>query len=238
MSKRIRSRVAQASTALLIALSAGTASAGLIPLGEVNLTGTGLGAVSTVLTLQGHGDASVETGSVGVDALTNTQFVTGDAKTGQSQTQLRTLGELGVQSASDLRVVFNAVEPGNALDITLTDLVLTIYDAAGQVLFRSGSFADAFIAKTHLGMGKSGFLFGLDAADIAAASPLFSGNFADYRIGLSAEATGFSGGPETFFIMAAPAVTPPVPEPTNVALILAGLATLAFIGLRHRPRRD
>jgi hypothetical protein len=215
-----------------LALAATPAFAGLTLVAPLDLNGTGLGAVNTVLTIHANQNASLEAGSVGVDPVTNLQVISGDALTGSSQTSLHTLGELGISSASDLRVVFNATEPGNALDITLTDLVLTIYDTTGAALFQSGSFADTFLANTQSGVGASGFTFGLDAADVAAAASIFTGSFANYRVGLSAEATGFGGGPETFFVASAQVLTP-IPEPGTTALLLAGLGVLGFVAKRR-----
>src|SRR5262245_61033561 len=82
-----------------------TASANLIfdsSLGGV--TGSGLGAVSTILTIQSPGSGSFESGSVeragGADVKSDTGVLAsggttsvGDVKTGASQTLTRTLGE-------------------------------------------------------------------------------------------------------------------------------------------------
>lgn len=219
-----------------LALAAAPAFAGLTLVEPLQLNGTGLGAVSTVLTLHAAQSASFEQGSVGVDSATNLQVISGDALSGASQTGLHTLGELGISSAGDLRVVFNATEPGNATDITLTDLVVTLYDTSGAVLFQSGPFTDTFIANTQLGVGAAGYTFALDAADVAAAASIFTGSFADYRVGLSAQATGFGGGPESFFVGSAQVLTP-VPEPGTTALLLAGLGVLGFVS-RRRLRPD
>jgi hypothetical protein len=219
-----------------LALAAAPAFAGFTLVEPIQLGGTGLGAVNTVLTLHAAENATFEQGSVGVDPATNVQVISGDALTGNSQTRLYTLGELGVSSAGDLRVVFNASEPGGATDITLTDLVLTLYDTSGAVLFESSAFTDVALTTTQLGVGAAGYTFGLDAADVAAAASLFTGDFADYRVGLSAQATGFSGGPETFFVGSAQVMTP-VPEPGTTALLLAGLGALAFVS-RRRMRAD
>jgi len=195
--------------------------------------GAGLGHVSTVLTIQGANKSALETGSVGVDSATNTMSITGDAKTGASQTRLWTLGELGVDSASDLRLVFNANEPGSARDITLTDLVLTIYDTSGAAVFSSSPFSAVHFDDTNAGIGTAGFVFGLDAGDVSAASSIFAGSFDSFRVGLSASASGFAGGPETFYLASAP--VSPVPEPSTFALFAAGFAAMGAV-VRRRSR--
>lgn len=70
--------------------------------------GTGLGTVNTILTLQSPGNSTFEQGIVGFGDV-----ITGNAKTGASQTQTLTFAEVGVTSASDIHVVFNLhLQPG------------------------------------------------------------------------------------------------------------------------------
>ncbi len=216
-----------------LALTGPQAFAMLVETAPMAITGTGLGAVSTSLTLQGSNGATFESAAVGVDPVTNLMTIAGDAKTGASQTRLWTLGDLGVTDASDLRVVFNAVEPGNASGITLDDLVLTVYGTDGAALFTSSPFSAVSFADTNTGAGRSGFVFALDAADQAAAAYAFAGNFALNRVGLSATASDFGGGPETFYLASAAPVSA-VPEPATYWLMFLGLG--AFIGLRGRRR--
>jgi hypothetical protein len=229
--------LAAVATVALLTVAASSAQASLVLISPQNFQGTGLGSVNTILTLGSPDSTSFESGSVGVNAGTNAQVISGDAKTGASQTQVRTLSELGVGSASALRVVFNALEPGGDA-IRLDNLVLTIYGTNGSVLFTSGAFTPVNFADTFTGAGNSGFVFGLDATQASAAqAAAFGANFGANRVGLSATASNATGGFETFFVASAAAVVPSVPEPSSWALLLgAGLA--GGVMLRRRSQRS
>jgi hypothetical protein len=229
--------------AALLAAGA-SAQASLVLLGPQDFQGTGLGAANTVLTITSPANSTFESGSVAFGNVTS-----GDVLTGTSQTQTRTLGELGVASASSLRVVFNALEPGNTADngITLSDLVLNIWSPTGTLLFTSGAFTGIDFADTQTGAGNSGFLFGLDAAQQAAAAAAFGAGFENNVIGLSATAgcntssplgcLGATGGFETFFVGDTSDLVPGIPEPETYALMLAGLALVGWMAKR-RPVMD
>lgn len=227
--------------AALLAVGA-SAQASLVLLGAEDFQGTGLGAVNTILTINSPANTSFESGSVAFGNVTS-----GDVMTGASQTQTRTLGELGVSSASSLRVVFNALEPGNdANGITLSDLVLNIWSPTGTLLFTSGAFADIDFANTFTGTGNSGFVFGLDAAQQAAAAAAFGASFEGNVVGLSATAgcgadapatcLGATGGFETFFVANSGGPIPAIPEPETYAMMLAGLALVGWMAKRRAPR--
>lgn len=234
MTPQRKTSAAWAALGLSAAFAALPVHASLVLQGPENFSGTGLGAVNTILTMQSPGNSTFETGSVGL-APGGATVITGDALTGASQTLTRTLGAVGVTSAAELRVVFNANEPSSAAErsILLENLVLNIFSPTGSLLFTSGAFAPVNFADTFSGIGNSGYIFALDPAQAAQAQSLaFGAGFSNNLIGLSATASAAQGGPETFFVANAP-----IPEPGTWAMALAGLAGLA-LKIGQRARRD
>ena len=222
-----------------LGLAAASSHAELVLVAPEDFGGTGLGAVNTILTIQSPASTSTENGQVAWNG--SADVITGaTALTGASQTQTRTLGELGILSASSLRVVFNAAEPsGDA--ITLTDLTLTIYNTNGTTFFTAPLDPDQIaFADTFTGTGNSGFVFGLDAPETAALQALFTplspGAFSALRVGLFAGASNATGGNETFFVANSGTPVPPtaIPEPETYAMMLAGLGMLGFIARRRK----
>lgn len=197
----------------------------------VDFQGTGLGAVSTVLTIQSPGNSTTEVGSVWWNGLMDVS--SGDAKNGGSQTQTRTFADLGIASAADLRIVFNALEPGNLENsIDLVGLTLGVYNAAGTQVFSASIPQSYAFADTFTGAGNSGFVFSLSAPSAAELQSVFS---SDLHLGLTASAANATGGFETFFVASAPAVSP-VPEPPSLVLMLAGLGVIGFLGRKRKQR--
>lgn len=236
--KITKQRAAMSALAAAATLAAFGAQASLVYLAEETALfhGTGLGAVNTVLTLQKQGNNTTESGSVIANGAGFS--TTGDAGTGASQSSLRTLGSLGVTDTSDLRIVFNATEPGGN-SITVSSLSLTFYDALNTAAAVFNLVAPVTFEATNTGIGKSGFVFGLDAAQAALAATFIGGSstsFADFRIGLGSTLTNVAGGPETFYAVNAGGVTTPVPEPETYALLLAGLGVVGFVARRRRPQ--
>ena len=208
-----------------------------------DLTGTGLGAVNTVLTIQDP-NSTEEAGCVGriggcpEGSLNSTPSdvlrviggsLGGNELTGDAQTKTILGGALASSSAADLRIVFNPSEPDteSGQRITIDDLRVTIYNADGSVQFSSGELPAAIpFASASGGVGQAGFLFKLDASQAAAAGTID----ADDRIGLSSFISDAHGGPETFFVTAVTGGngTPgAIPEPTTLLLLGSGLAGLA-----------
>lgn len=218
------------SAAMLVAAGA-HANLVYMPLDNQLFTGSGLGAVNTVLTVSSPNSTSTETGSV---FAAGTSFATsGDALTGTSQVGLPTLGALGISNVRNLRIILNATEPsGNS--IIVSNLALSFYNATGATLGTFSLAAPVTFASTLTGVGQAGFTFGLDAAQGATAAALLGSNLSNVRVGLAATLSDATGGPDTFFIGNAPGNVAAVPEPETYALMLAGLGVVGFMSRRRQ----
>lgn len=219
-----------------------TVDADINYVGPIAIAGAGLGTVNTVLTIQKNPNPS------GCVAWNGTADVVGAAacppgnaggneKTGASQTQTRSIAELGLVNAASIRIVMNAAEPASG-PVTLNQLVLRIYAAGtGAVLFSGPLPALVQFPTTNPGAGNSGFGFLLDVPQTLAAQAAFS-NTAN-RIGLSAVMTNTAGGLETFYVTNITTALPPaVPTLPQVFLVVltAGLLATGCYRLSRRTR--
>src|SRR6266567_290479 len=204
------------------------------------VTGSGLGTVATILTIQSPGSTTTESGSVsrsgGADVTSNTGVVAGgvpisvgDVKTGASQTQTQTLGGNGITQASQIAIVFNATEPGGN-SVTLTGLEMTVFTATP---FTAHLAASQIFPTTFTGIGKEGFVFRLNTAEANALQTVLNGltsaQVAALRIGLSASASDATGGPETFNL----ATITAVPEPGTLLFVGTALVGLGVWGRKR-----
>ena len=216
-------------TLLLFPVAANAAQ--LVYRGPLEQLGTGLGHVSTVLSI---GERRVESGCVAWDGSQDVfgpgapacpdGIAGGDEKKGASQTLTRTLAEVGHPQGDTLRIVFNANEPGSNRWLRLDSLVLRIYGTDGAVLLQAALAAPMNVEATDSGIGKSGWVFGLDdpTGTLAAfANPA-------HRIGLAATVSSADGGFETFYVaQAVGSAGGPGTDPTEGTTNLALTATAA-----------
>jgi hypothetical protein len=187
------------------------AQASVISFGPIDLGGQGLGASDPLLTIHALKSATTETGTLSTLAGP-------------------TFGDLNWASASDVRLVFNATEPaGNGITI---DTITFSFESSSATLNLSNS-APLVFASTNPGVGNSGFLLGLDAAQtmLLATFLQFAPNVSDVRFGMTASLSDVAGGPETFSAVSQ------VPLPAAAWLFLSALAGLGLLGVRRRARQ-
>ena len=248
---------------VLICAMAGiqTASASLILETFKEFSGTGLGAVPTIVTFQSNG---FETGCVGQGgALGSALFAGvcsagGDTKTGNSQAQLQPLSAAGITTgaagAANFGLIFNAVQPAGG-PLTVTDIRVAFYSSTGTFLYQSSglfcqgsasgpvvpSGSGCLLTFTQQGTGNSGFLVTLDAAQQAAAVTAGAFSSTGNLVGVSSAAgtagAPSAGGSETIFLANAGAASPQAtPEPISLFLCGAGLLGLALFRRRTASR--
>jgi hypothetical protein len=206
------------------------ARAHLVDLGEVALSGQGFGNIVSILEVHSVGNdptPDTEAGDVspaGVDTLGALPGggTPDDASSVAVKTKTVTFGEIGVTSASNFQLIFNATEPGGN-GISLDALRLTVYDPSGAALKSFSLLSPINYPSTLTGQGKAGFGIGVSSDELADFQSVIAAN---NQIGLQASLTNFSGGPEDFSVRA-------VPEPEGWAMIVAGLLAIGAM-IRRR----
>jgi hypothetical protein len=245
--------------AALILAGAAPAYANLLQVPGLEVTGTGLGAVSTLVTIQDNAISSKSsknnsinsngngiesgcvtyTGNIGAPGFLCQNGVEGGDNQAINRLYLAS-SIAGLTSAGQLGVVVNISEKTPSATASLTHLYLTLYN------LQTGLRLDILYGGLPLdlgdkgGIGQSGAnLFQLDAGSITDANgfcPVLSKCVIGGGMQFAAGTT--SATPETMYIGAltgVPGEPPPLPMPEPAALALFGLG-MAGLGLARRRR--
>lgn len=235
-------------SSVMLVMSAG-ANANLVQNGQLQIGAQGFGNAPRLLTIQGQGNSSTESGAIGIvggvlvaltPGISNASVFSGNGVTNlggdtvnplsdNQKFGIPTLGELNWTSGANVNLLFNATEPGGD-GLTVTDVTLKFYNGNSVIAAIDGSFS---LASTFTGNGSAGFLINVDAAQQTFLnSTVFNQAGASaFRIALESTITGVGGGPESF--SAVSAVTA-VPEPETYAMMLAGLGLMGMVGVRRK----
>lgn len=192
------------------------ASADLVLFGTTDQTGTGFGTVNTILSLQRPDSGSgIESGATFRNPDGGgTNGSSGDAT---SQGEVRTielLMGLGIDTASELAIVYNLNETGEDPRNILQDLSLTIYSPDGASVFTATyTGPDLDLDVVNQGTGGDGYVFVLDAAQAAQAQVFFQ---PQNYVGMAATIDDADNGPDNFYPLE-------IPEPGTALLLAIGV---------------
>jgi hypothetical protein len=250
----MKPRVLTLAAAAALALP-GVASAGLVYDSTLLAPAQGFGSAPRDLSLQATGQDSFQSGAVNYSAsgigfgtpIADSLVHEGNGITNESGTStmpnaladnqkygVPTTGALGITTANQIGVLFNATEPGGD-EVSVTDVTLKFYTAAGSFLGAIDGSHE--FDNSNAGNGVAGFTFVVDAAQQGYVDGLLALGGEGTTLALEASTQGFAGGPETFLIYNL--TTPPVaaiPEPSTYAMLFAGLGAVGFVA-RRRSRK-
>lgn len=236
------------------------AMANLIFAGQVVVGGSGFGNLPRALTVQSHGPGTnTESGCIapgltsGASACAPGGNSTGGDEAppiGFPKQSAPSLSSLGITSASQIGILFDAVQPQNANNptVTINDLTLKLYNNGGTLLTTASLVPDDLILLTNPGNGNTDYLFVLDTTQAALFDAAIAGAFTDT---LALDATlsfpNQSAGPDSFALVNrnTPVINPQctddtcdIPEPGSLSLLAMGLFALCgFLGLGTLRRK-
>jgi len=229
---------------VLLGLTASSVRADVIYISPQQVHPAGVGTVATVLSIQSPGNSTNEVGSVGWNG--HSDFTTGDALRGGTNSTY-TAAQLGLTNPQSLQINFTINEPHGpnpgVSTVLVNSITLTAYNSATGAATVIGVYNPAtdgspdpshpgLFTLDNCGQGCSEYLFGLDAASAARLQAALAAD-PNLRLGLAANISSATGGPEHFFFGVGnqPAQ---VPEPATMILFGSGLAGMAAAARKRR----
>jgi hypothetical protein len=173
----------------------------------------------------------------------------GDAGTGASQFRSFTFADLAITNVNQLALLVNLAEPGSEATPSVTTaasplatnaafantITLNVYSASGTFLERHSAAAGLTLNQVASGLGGSGLVFGLNAAEQAQLAATMLANPGNEVFTVGGTFANSAGGPETIAAVRLTTVAA-VPEPETYALMLAGIGALGFVAKRRRDK--
>jgi hypothetical protein len=228
-----------AAAALATGLAAATpAGAALVMLDPASLSGQGIGAANTVLTLQSPGSSTTESGGV---LFNGTPF--GNALTGANQSSTFTFAGLGITSADQLRLIVNLLEPGSESPPSVTTaasplatnanlantITLNVFSATGTLLEQHSTAAGLTLNQVAGGVGGSGLVFGLTPAEQAQLTATMLANAGLEVFTVGATFANAQGGLDVIQVAA-------IPEASTWAMMILGFFGIGLMAYRRRSQ--